>query len=82
MLAGLLNGAAFGGDVIDFSADMVPPSNRGQFVAAIEIAAFTTAESFTLAALFQWHAAMTRCHRMIGPIFTRRRSFAPTHAET
>lgn len=50
MLAGVLNGAAFGSDVVDFSADTVSPTNTGQFVAAIDIAAFTTVESFTLAA--------------------------------
>lgn len=47
MLAGVLNGAAFGSDVVDFSADTVSPTNTGQFVAAIDISAFTDQESFT-----------------------------------
>lgn len=40
LLAGALNGAAFGSDVIDFTNDTVSPTNTGQFVAAIDLAAF------------------------------------------
>lgn len=40
MLAGVLNGAAFGSDVVDFTSDTTSPTNTGQFVAAINIAAF------------------------------------------
>jgi LDH2 family malate/lactate/ureidoglycolate dehydrogenase len=40
LLAGTLNGAAFGGDVVDFSADTKTSANTGQFVAAISVSAF------------------------------------------
>lgn len=40
LLAGTLNGAAFGKDVVDFTADTSSRTNTGQFVAAISIAAF------------------------------------------
>jgi len=40
LLAGTLNGAAFGKDVIDFNADSVTPTNTGQLIVAISIAAF------------------------------------------
>ena len=45
-LAGTLNGAAFGKDVIDFNAEFVAPTNTGQFVAAIDVAAFADVEAF------------------------------------
>jgi LDH2 family malate/lactate/ureidoglycolate dehydrogenase len=40
LLAGVLNGAAFGSDVVDFTKDTSSPTNTGQFVAAIDIGAF------------------------------------------
>ena len=40
LLAGVLNGAAFGSDVVDFTNDTESPTNTGQFVAAIDIKAF------------------------------------------
>lgn len=40
LLAGVLNGAAFGGDVVDFTKDTESPTNTGQFVAAIDLRAF------------------------------------------
>ncbi len=40
LLAGTLNGAAFGSDVIDFTADTASTANTGQFVAAISVSAF------------------------------------------
>jgi len=40
LLAGTINGAATGRDIIDFSNDMAGPANTGQFVAAINLAAF------------------------------------------
>ncbi len=46
LLAGVLNGAAFGADVVDFSTDTATPTNTGQFVAAIDIAAFGPVERF------------------------------------
>ena len=40
LLAGVLNGAAFGSDVIDFTNDTTSSTNTGQFVAAIDLSAF------------------------------------------
>ena len=40
LLAGVLNGAAFGRDVVDFTRDTASATNTGQFVAAIAIEAF------------------------------------------
>jgi len=47
LLAGVLNGAAFGAYVTDFTADTATPTNAGQFVAAIDIAAFGPLDAFT-----------------------------------
>ena len=47
LLAGVLNGAAFGSDVVDFTGDTTSETNTGQFVAAIDIAAFGDPEEFT-----------------------------------
>lgn len=46
LLAGVLDGAAFGSDVVDFTSDTTSETNTGQFVAAIDIAAFTDPEVF------------------------------------
>lgn len=46
LLAGVMNGAAFGPDVVDFTANRDQPTNTGQFVAAIDIAAFTDPAAF------------------------------------
>ncbi len=46
LLAGTLNGAAFGKEVVDFTADTISPTNTGQFIAAISIAAFGEVEAF------------------------------------
>ena len=40
LLAGVLNGAAIGSDVVDFTNDTESPTNTGQFVAAIDLKAF------------------------------------------
>ena len=40
LLAGALNGAALGSDVVDFTKDTESLTNTGQFVAAIDLAAF------------------------------------------
>lgn len=40
LLAGVLNGAAFGSDVVDFTTDTASATNTGQFIAAIDPAAF------------------------------------------
>lgn len=50
LLAGTLNGAAFGADVVDFTTDTSTPTNTGQFVAAINIAAFGDPAAFVTAA--------------------------------
>ena len=49
LLAGTLNGAAMGSDVIDFNADSTTPTNTGQAVAAIDPAAFGDPLEFRIA---------------------------------
>jgi len=46
LLAGTLNGAACGEDVIDFNADFKTVTNTGQFIVAIDLAAFGDVEGF------------------------------------
>ncbi|MCP4309611.1 MAG: Ldh family oxidoreductase, partial [bacterium] len=55
LLAGTLNGAAFGKDVVEFSKDTVTATNTGQFIVAVSVAAFTDVETFkaTVDAIFK-----------------------------
>lgn len=46
LLAGTLNGAAMGKDVIDFNADMKSLTNTGQLIIALDIKAFADVETF------------------------------------
>jgi len=46
LLAGTLNGAAFGEDVVDFNADFRNTTNTGHFIVAIDIAAFADVLKF------------------------------------
>jgi LDH2 family malate/lactate/ureidoglycolate dehydrogenase len=46
LLAGTLNGAAFGRDVVDYTVDSKTPSNTGQSIVAVNIAAFADIASF------------------------------------
>jgi LDH2 family malate/lactate/ureidoglycolate dehydrogenase len=46
ILAGVLNGAAFGRDVIDFNADVKSDTNTGQFILALDIARFIALGAF------------------------------------
>ena len=46
LLAGTLNGAAFGKDVVDFNADPETTTNTGHFVIALDIAAFMDPAAF------------------------------------
>jgi LDH2 family malate/lactate/ureidoglycolate dehydrogenase len=46
LLAGTLNGAAFGRDVIDFNKDDKTPTNTGQVIAALDISRFSSVEAF------------------------------------
>lgn len=46
LLAGTLNGAAFGADVVDFNADPKATTNTGHFVLALDIAAFADVDAF------------------------------------
>ena len=46
LLAGTLNGAAFGKDVVDFNADPKATTNTGHFVVALDIAAFADVDTF------------------------------------
>jgi LDH2 family malate/lactate/ureidoglycolate dehydrogenase len=47
LVAGVLNGAAFGRDVVDFNADDASETNTGHFIAAVDIARFAPVPSFT-----------------------------------
>jgi len=46
LLAGTLNGAAMGRDVVDFNKDDTTPTNTGQFVAAIDVKVFAELDVF------------------------------------
>jgi LDH2 family malate/lactate/ureidoglycolate dehydrogenase len=46
LLAGTLNGAAFGRDVVDFNADATTETNTGHFIVAIDVSRFTPLETF------------------------------------
>jgi LDH2 family malate/lactate/ureidoglycolate dehydrogenase len=46
LLAGVLNGAAFGRDVVDATGPGSGPSNTGQFVMALDVARFMAPETF------------------------------------
>ena len=46
LLAGTLNGAAFGRDVVDYTVDSKTPSNTGQSIVAVNIAAFADVQDF------------------------------------
>ena len=46
LLAGVLNDAAFGSDVVDFTKDTTHETNTGQFVMALDISAFGSTEQF------------------------------------
>lgn len=50
LLAGTLNGAAFGSDVVDFTKDTTSSTNTGQFVAALDPKAFGMGDGFAEAA--------------------------------
>ena len=49
LLAGTLNGAGVGADVVDFNADDSTAANTGQFVIALDIARFTDPSRFAAA---------------------------------
>lgn len=46
LMAGVLNGAAFGSDVVDFTSDTTSETNTGQFVLAVDIKAFGSVDEF------------------------------------
>src|ERR1700716_684450 len=46
LLAGTLNGAAFGRDVVDYTVDSKTPSNTGQAIMAVDIATFADVDAF------------------------------------
>lgn len=50
LMAGVLNGAAFGSDVVDFTNDTTSETNTGQFVMALDPAAFGVGDGFAEAA--------------------------------
>ena len=47
LLAGVLNDAAFGSDVVDFTSDTHNETNTGQFVMALDVSAFSASEQFS-----------------------------------
>jgi LDH2 family malate/lactate/ureidoglycolate dehydrogenase len=47
LIAGVLNGAAFGRDVVDFNADDKSETNTGHFLVVVDIARFLPLEMFT-----------------------------------
>ncbi len=46
LLAGMLNGAAVGRDVIDFNKDQTTPTNTGQLIVALKIERFSPVDEF------------------------------------
>ena len=46
LLAGTLNGAAFGRDTIDFNKDEKSPTNTGQVIVALDVARFSPVRAF------------------------------------
>ncbi|MCV0426023.1 MAG: Ldh family oxidoreductase [Roseibium sp.] len=50
LIAGTLNGAAFGKDVVNFTKETAIPTNTGQFIAAISISAFADVGTFKASA--------------------------------
>ena len=46
LLAGTLNGAAFGKNVVDFNADSTSFTNTGQFIVTLSVEAFTDTDTF------------------------------------
>lgn len=46
LLAGTLNGAAFGRDVVDYTKDSKTPSNTGQTIMALDISAIVDVQAF------------------------------------
>ena len=49
LMAGVVNGAAFGSSVVDFTKDTASETNTGQFVMALDVAAFGELDDFTKA---------------------------------
>lgn len=47
LMAGVLNGASFGNEVVDFTNDTTSETNTGQFVMALDIKAFGALDDFT-----------------------------------
>ena len=47
LIAGVLNGAAFGHDVVDFNADDSSETNTGHFIVAVDVARFVPVATFT-----------------------------------
>jgi LDH2 family malate/lactate/ureidoglycolate dehydrogenase len=56
LMAGTLNGAAFGRDVVDYTVDSKTPSNTGQSIVVVNIAAFMDVPSFKQQVDEQWEA--------------------------
>ena len=59
LLAGTLNGAAFGRDVVDYTKDSKTPSNTGQVIMAVDIAAFADVHAFKQGVDSMWDVMKT-----------------------
>ena len=65
ILAGTLNGAAFGRDVVDFNADSATVTNTGHLILALDIKAFTDPDQFKIG-IDEVHAEMKSSPRLPG----------------
>lgn len=65
ILAGTLNGAAFGRDVVDFNADSATVTNTGHLILALDIKAFTDPDQFKTG-IDEVHAEMKSSPRLPG----------------
>jgi LDH2 family malate/lactate/ureidoglycolate dehydrogenase len=65
LLAGVLNGAAFGRDVVDFNADATTVTNTGHVILALDIAAFADPDEFRAGIDEVWRQ-MKSSERMTG----------------
>src|ERR1700682_5355636 len=61
LLAGTLNGAAFGRDVVDYTVDSKTPSNTGQAIMAVDIATFADVQAFKQDVDEVWEIGRASC---------------------
>src|ERR1700682_1921155 len=61
LLAGTLNGAAFGRDVVDYTVDSKTASNTGQSIMAVDIATFADVQAFKQDVDEVWEIGRASC---------------------